>query len=171
MQKMTERPPSMAALVLRAMNYSVDYQFYAQFGEFRSQLIALARYIDRGFPYLIGLLQDDTALAVANDNPVDVGVGKLLNGDLTGEGTVGLVEDVLGGNTDLGVGELAGQSEVQSRRRDDDLGVGVELGGVEVLDDAGDALLHTVPVFVESVLQLRDASRALAGHPEHRGVV
>lgn len=98
-----------------------------------------------GTTYLVRLLQDDTALGVTDDNPVDLGVAELLNADLTGEGTVGLVEDVLGSNADLGVGQAAGEGEVEGGRRDDDLGVRVELGGVEVLHDAGDALLHTVP--------------------------
>lgn len=88
---------------------------------------------------------------MADDSPVDVGVLELLDGDLTGESTVGLVEDILGGNANLGVGELAGQGEVQSRGRDDDLGGGVELGVVEVLNDAGDALLHTVPMWLSMV--------------------
>lgn len=78
--------------------------------------------------YLIGLLQDNTALAVADDSPVDLGVAELLNRDLTGESTIGLVVDVLGGDANLGVGEAAGEGEVDGGGRDDDLGVGVELG-------------------------------------------
>lgn len=95
--------------------------------------------------YLVRLLQDDTTLAVTDDGPVDLGVAQLLDGDLTGEGTVGLVEDVLGGDTDLGVGQLAGQGEVEGGGRDDDLGGLVQLGGVEVVDDGGDALGSAVP--------------------------
>lgn len=98
--------------------------------------------------YLVGLLQDDTALAVANDNPVNLGVLQLLDADLAGEGTVGLVEDVLGSDADLGVGQAAGEGEVEGGGRDDDLGVGVELGGVEVVHDVGDALSNTVPVLL-----------------------
>lgn len=98
-----------------------------------------------GATYLIGLLQDHTALTVADDSPVNLSIAELLNADLSGESTVGLVKDVLGSNANLGVGELAGQSEVDSGGRDDDLGVGVELGGVEVLHDVGDALSNTVP--------------------------
>lgn len=82
---------------------------------------------------------------MTDDGPVDLGVAQLLDGDLTGEGTVGLVEDVLGGDTDLGVGQLAGQGEVEGGGRDDDLGGLVQLGGVEVVDDGGDALGSAVP--------------------------
>jgi hypothetical protein len=98
--------------------------------------------------YLVGLLQDNTAFAVADDSPVDLGVAELLNADLTGESTVGLVVDVLGGDANLGVGQAAGEGEVDGRGGDDDLGVGVKLGGVEVLHDVGDALLNTVPVLL-----------------------
>lgn len=78
--------------------------------------------------YIIGLLQDNTALAVADDSPVDLGVAELLNRYLAGESTIGLVVDVLGGDANLGVGEAAGEGEVDGGGRDDDLGVGVELG-------------------------------------------
>lgn len=85
---------------------------------------------------------------MADDNPVDLGVAEMLNADLTGESTIGLVVDVLGGNANLGVGQAAGEGEVDGGGRDDDLGVGVELGVVEVVHDVGDALLNTVPVLL-----------------------
>lgn len=96
--------------------------------------------------YLVRLLQDHSPLAVADDNPVDLGIAKLLDADLTGESTIGLVVDVLGGDTDLGVGQAAGQGKVQRGGRDDDLGRGIELRGIEVLHDGGDAFRNTVPV-------------------------
>jgi hypothetical protein len=99
-----------------------------------------------GYTYLISLLQNHTALAVADDSPVNLVITELLNADLSSESTVGLVVDVLGSNTDLGVGELAGQSEVDGGGRDDDLGAVVELSGIEVLHDFGDALSNTVPL-------------------------
>lgn len=99
-----------------------------------------------GYAYIIRLLQDHSALAVADNNPVDLGIAELLNTDLTGESTVGLVVNVLGSDTNLGVGQLAGQSEVDGGRRDDDLGAVVKLGGIEVLHDFGDALSNTVPL-------------------------
>lgn len=106
--------------------------------------------------YLIALLQDHSALAVADDSPVDLSIAELLNADLSGESTAGLVEDVLGSNADLGVGELAGQSEVESGGRDDDLGAGVEVGGVKVLHNVGDALGNTVPLKSQLPVLLRD---------------
>jgi hypothetical protein len=156
MQKMTERPPSMAALVLRAMNcseklVSIGYLW---------RLLGVVEWCVVQYPqlagctYLVSLLQDDTALAVANDNPVNLGVLQLLNADLAGESTVGLVEDVLGSNADLGVGQAAGESEVEGGGRDDDLGGRVELGGVEVVHDAGDALSNTVPVILVNCVPL-----------------
>lgn len=101
---------------------------------------------DCGYAYLISLLEDHSALAVADDSPVNLGIAELLNADLSGESTIGLVVDVLGSNTDLGVGKLAGQSEVDGGGRDDDLGAVVKLGGIEVLHDVGDALSNTVPL-------------------------
>jgi hypothetical protein len=67
------------------------------------------------------LLQDGAALRVAKDGPCDTTVLELLGGDLTGEGTVGLVVDVLGGNLEALAEVLAGQEEVEGRRSDDDL--------------------------------------------------
>lgn len=95
--------------------------------------------------YIIVLLQDGSALAVTDDGPVDPGVSELLNADLTGESTIGLVEDVLGRDGELGVGELAHKKEVEGWRGNDDLSVGVDLGGVEVGDDGGEGLGNAVP--------------------------
>lgn len=69
----------------------------------------------------IVLLQDDPALRVAEDGPGDAGVLELLNGDLAGEGAVGLVVDVLGGDLETLAQVLAGQLQVQRRRSNDDL--------------------------------------------------
>lgn len=91
---------------------------------------------------------------MANDNPVNLGVLQLLDADLAGESTVGLVKDVLGSNADLRVGEAAGEGEVEGGGRDDDLGGIVELGRVEVLHDVGDALSNTVPVMLVNCVAL-----------------
>jgi hypothetical protein len=99
--------------------------------------------------YLIGLLQDDPALAVSNDGPVDVDITELLDRDLTGESTVGLVEDVLGSNADLVAGGLAGGDQVEGWGGDNDLGGFVQLGVIEVLDDGGNAIGSAVPVVGE----------------------
>ena len=113
MQRMTETPPSTAALVLRAMNCSVEVSW----GVFTlGERWIVEVWENCGDAYLVALLKDDTALAVADDSPVDLGIAELLNADLTGESTVGLVVDVLGSNADVGVGELTGQSEVDGGR-------------------------------------------------------
>lgn len=101
---------------------------------------------------LVRLLQENTALAVSNKSPVDLEILKLLDTDFTGESTVGLVKDVLGSDADVLVGDLAGELQVGSGRGDDDLGVGIELGRVEVVDDGGDAVGNTVPGFVSIIL-------------------
>ena len=96
--------------------------------------------------YLVRLLQDNPALTVSNDGPVDLSIPELLNTNFTSESTVGLVEDVLSGNTNLLIGDLAGKGQVESGRGDDNLGGGVELSRVEVVDDGGDTVSTTVPV-------------------------
>ena len=58
---------------------------------------------------------------MADESPVDLGVLELVNTDFSSESAIGLVEDVLGGNPDLLVGEFAGEGEVESRRGDDNL--------------------------------------------------
>jgi len=85
---------------------------------------------------------------VSDESPVDLEVLELLDADLTSESTVGLVENVLGGDADVVVGDLAGELQVGSGRGDDDLGVGIKLGRVEVVDDGGDAAGNTVPGLV-----------------------
>lgn len=95
---------------------------------------------------VVALLQDGAALAVAQQGPGDVGVLELVDADLAGEGAVGLVEDVLGGDLDAGAQVLASEEEVEGGWGDDDLGVGVALGVVEVLDNSLDRLNGAVPV-------------------------
>ena len=67
------------------------------------------------------LLQDGAALRVAEDGPCDAAVLELLSGDLTGEGTVGLVVDVLSGDLEALAKMLAGQEEVERGGSNDDL--------------------------------------------------
>ena len=61
----------------------------------------------------VALVEDGAALRVAQDGPVDLAVLELRHRDLAREGAVGLVEDVLCGDTDLGLGELADEEEVE----------------------------------------------------------
>lgn len=70
---------------------------------------------------LVGLAEDGAALAVAQDGPVDIGVLELVGAGLTGEGTVGLVEDVLGSDGDLLLQGLAGSQQVDGRGSDNGL--------------------------------------------------
>lgn len=70
---------------------------------------------------LVRLLEDDTALGVADQGPADVGVLKLGGGDLAGEGALVLVVDVLGSDLDLLAELRAGEKEVECGRGDDDL--------------------------------------------------
>jgi hypothetical protein len=94
----------------------------------------------------VAFLQDDATLAVAEERPGDVGVLELGNGDLAGEGAVGLVEDVLGGDLNALASVLASEEEVEGGRGDDDLGVGVDLGVVELVDNVRNRLNGAVPV-------------------------
>lgn len=82
---------------------------------------------------------------MTDDGPVDLGVPELLDAHLAGISAIGLVEHVLGGDGDLGVGELAHEHEVEGWRGDDDLSVGVEVGGVEVGDDGGEGFGDPIP--------------------------
>ena len=67
---------------------------------------------------LVRLPEDGPALRVAEDGPVDATVLELGDADLAGEGAVGLVKDVLGGNLDARLEVLAHEEEVESRRSD-----------------------------------------------------
>lgn len=69
----------------------------------------------------VGLSEDSAALRVAQDGPVDVAVLELVGRDLAGEGAVGLVEDVLGGDFDALLGAVLDEVEVQGGRSNHDL--------------------------------------------------
>ena len=79
---------------------------------------------------VVGLLEDDTALRVTGQGPGDVGLLELAGRDLTGESTVGLVEDVLGSDLETGAEVLAGEEKVEGRRGNDDLCKLLALGRV-----------------------------------------
>lgn len=74
-----------------------------------------------GCDELVRLLEDDTALGVADQGPADVGVLELGGRDLASEGALVLVVDVLGGDLDLLAELRACEKEVDGRRGDDDL--------------------------------------------------
>jgi hypothetical protein len=58
---------------------------------------------------------------VSEECPGNVAVLELIDGDLTGEGTIGLVEDVLCCDLEAGLEVLAGEEEVEGRWCDNDL--------------------------------------------------
>lgn len=70
---------------------------------------------------LVRLAQDGAALGVAKDDPVNSEILELGDRGLTSVCTISLVEDVLGGNLDLLLGQGAGVGEVDVGRRDDNL--------------------------------------------------
>jgi hypothetical protein len=59
--------------------------------------------------------------------PGNTRVIQLVDADLAGEGTVGLVEDVLRGDFEAGTEVLASEEEVEGWRGDDDFCMGEEL--------------------------------------------
>ena len=71
--------------------------------------------------YLIVLLQNDPPLRVAENRPLDAALLQLVDRDLTREGTVGPVEDVLGRNLNTLAEELASKEQVNGWRGDDHL--------------------------------------------------
>lgn len=71
--------------------------------------------------HLVALAEDGAALGVAQDGPVDAAVLELRDGDFAGEGAVGLVVDVLGGDLNAGAEAFADEEEIQVGGRDDNL--------------------------------------------------
>lgn len=67
------------------------------------------------------LLEDGAALRVTEDGPCDAAVLELLGRDLTSEGTVGLVVDVLSGDLKALAEVLTGQEEVERGGSNDNL--------------------------------------------------
>lgn len=70
---------------------------------------------------VVVLIQQHAALGVAEDRPGDATVLELVGGDLAGESTAGLVEDVLCGDFEALAEVLACEEEVESWWGDDDL--------------------------------------------------
>lgn len=65
---------------------------------------------------------------MTQDGPGDVAVLQLTDRDLSGEGTVGLVKDVLSSHLNVRRQMLPSEEEVECWRSDDNFGVGIELG-------------------------------------------
>lgn len=85
---------------------------------------------------------------MSHQGPRNTAVVQLVHAQFTGIRSHGLVEDILRSNGEFGIGLVAGWEEVDRRRGDDDLSVGVELGFVEVVDDVADGFLRTIPVSI-----------------------
>ena len=88
---------------------------------------------------------------MSSKSPAHPGILQLRDTEFAGVSTIGLVVDVLGGNFNVVLGQFPYEQEVQGRRRDNNLGVGVELGGVEVVDDGLDAVNGAIPVSSEEL--------------------
>lgn len=98
-----------------------------------------------------GLLVDGSSLGVAENDPLGSNVLELGHRHLTGEGTVSLVERVLASHRHGGLLQrLLGEQEVGEGGRDDHLGLGVELGGVESLNNGLDGLQRAVHLEVSA---------------------
>ena len=82
---------------------------------------------------------------MAEHRPGDLAVPELGNTDLAGEGAVGFVKDILCGDLNLLAQVLSREQQVEGGRGDDDFGIGVQLGGIEVGDDVLDLLDGAVP--------------------------
>lgn len=93
----------------------------------------------------IVLAENGTPLAVPEHGPCNVGIDELRDANLARKGAVWLVEDVLRRHLDALAQVLARQEQVEGRGGDDDLGVWVELGAVEVLHNLLDLLDGAVP--------------------------
>jgi hypothetical protein len=74
---------------------------------------ALKSGLGLGGDKLVVFLEDHATLGVANEGPGDGRVFELVDGDLAGEGSVGLVEDILGSDLKAGAEVLAGEEEVE----------------------------------------------------------
>lgn len=67
------------------------------------------------------LSQDRSSLAVPCEDPCDCRVLELGSRDLSGEGAIGFVENILGSNLDTLTEVLAAEKEVKGWRRNDNL--------------------------------------------------
>lgn len=120
---------------------------------------------------------------MSENGPGNVALLELVDRDLTREGAVWLVEDVLCGDLDAFTEMLTGEQEVERRGSNDNLcallargsgteqdqlaSVRVELSLVEVLDDFGDGLDGPVPLLSGQSQALRDAGTHSSAGDEH----
>jgi hypothetical protein len=74
-----------------------------------------------GSDELVVFLKNDATFGVAEKSPGNVAVLKLIDRNLTSEGTVGLVEDILGCDLQTWLEVLTGEEKVKCGRSNDDL--------------------------------------------------
>jgi hypothetical protein len=70
---------------------------------------------------LVVFLEDNTTLGVAKKGPGDVTILELIDWDLSGEGTIGLVENILGCNFEAGLKMFTSEEKIECRRSNYDL--------------------------------------------------
>lgn len=90
---------------------------------------------------LVALLEDITALRVAEDRPLDTEGLQHRGGDLASVGTVVLGEDVLGGDTPILPQGLLDHRQEDGWSTDDDLDRALDLGVIQDLKESGCLLL------------------------------
>lgn len=81
----------------------------------------IERSLGLGRNKLVALAKDAATLRVAEDHPLNGCILELLGADLAGVGSVALIEDVLGGDLDIGAEGGLCEKEVESGGGDDDL--------------------------------------------------
>lgn len=80
-----------------------------------------------GSDEVVGFVEDGVVFGVVEDGLGDVVVLELGDGDFVGVGIVGFVEDVLGGDFDVGVEVFMDEEEIEGWRGDDDFCSGSEV--------------------------------------------
>ena len=95
-----------------------------------------------------------------DERPVDASFNKLASGYLAGESTVGLVEDVLRTNRDVGFQVFPDKQEEESPGGDHDFDIGVQGGVIQVVDYVGSALDGAIPGLKKDKVNWRWADAA-----------
>ena len=99
---------------------------------------------------VVGLAEEGAALGVADDDGLDAGVEKHVDGDLTSEGAT-LDVGVLAGDDELGVAELGlDEADVEEGRGDDTFDIVGDLSHVEDVDEVDNGGSGTIALPVGS---------------------
>lgn len=119
--KMTPNPPSSAALAFFATNCIENTRLALYCTPPRHRGDSQDQRRNKRKTNLGFLLQQCPAFAVPENRPRNVAVEQLADAYLTGKGAIGLVKAILRSDFKAGLEVLAGEQEIQCRRRDDDL--------------------------------------------------